>query len=256
MKDWEEKLNNFLLDFEHINDAVGVLVCGSYITGNPTLHSDLDVHIILNDNVNYRERGNKVIDGLLIEYFANPSKQILRYFEDDFNEGQLMAQTQFATGKIILDKTGDVAILKEKALMMIDTFYENGIDTPFMSDLTKYFLWDMLDDLLDAYEIGKQDFDFLYFNSLSRMMTFYMQSINRPYNFKTILGNVSDDTFRGKYLLRELPDATIRGLIAKSITTADKRERLDIYERLTKTILDCFGGFSIGDFKFKSDIAA
>ena len=256
MKNWEEKLDIFLSDFEHIDDAIGVLVCGSYVTGNPTLHSDLDVHIILNDNVNYREQGNKVIDGLLIEYFANPPKQIFRYFEDDFNEGKLMAQTQFATGKIIQDKTGNVAILKEKALMMIDAFYENGTKTPSMSDLTKYFLWDMLDDLLNAYEIGKLDFDFLYFNSLSRMMSFYMQCINRPYNIKTILGNVSDDMVRGKYLLRELPDATIRGLIAKSITTADKRERLDIYERLTKTILDSFGGFSIGDFKFKSKVEA
>jgi len=256
MKNWEEKLNSFLSGFEHFGDVIGVLVCGSYITGNPTRHSDLDVHLILKDSVYYRERGNKVIDDLLIEYFANPPRQIFRYFEDDFHERTLMSQTQFATGKIMLDKTGDLTILKEKALEMIDTFYKNERETPSMSDLTKYLLWDMLDDLQDALETGKPDFDFLYFNSLSRMMAFYMQCINRPYNFKTIHGNVSDGTFRGRYLLRELPNATIRTLIAKSITTVNKSDRLVIYESLTKKILDGFGGFNIDDFKLKSDVAA
>lgn len=61
-------------------------VCGSYITGNPSTHSDLDVHIILNENVNYRERGNKIVDGLLIEYF-----------KDDYTNVRPMSQTQIPT---------------------------------------------------------------------------------------------------------------------------------------------------------------
>ena len=48
---WEEKLSKFLDDFAYKDDVVGVLVCGSYITGNPSNHSDLDVHIILRDDV-------------------------------------------------------------------------------------------------------------------------------------------------------------------------------------------------------------
>ena len=40
MDDWNSKLDLFLADFEYADDVVGVLVCGSYITGNPTSHSD------------------------------------------------------------------------------------------------------------------------------------------------------------------------------------------------------------------------
>ncbi len=80
-----------------MNDTIGILVCGSYITGNPSTHSDLDVHIILNENVNYRERGNKIVDGLLIEYFANPAKQIREYFKDDYTNVRPMSQTQIPT---------------------------------------------------------------------------------------------------------------------------------------------------------------
>jgi len=65
MNDRKRKLDSFLVKFEYLNDAVGVLVCGSYITGNPTTHSDLDVHIVLNNNVDYRERGNKIVEGSL-----------------------------------------------------------------------------------------------------------------------------------------------------------------------------------------------
>ncbi|MDR0272764.1 MAG: nucleotidyltransferase domain-containing protein [Clostridiales bacterium] len=64
MHDSKKKLEIFLADFEYKNDVVGVLACGSFVTGNPTKHSDLDVHIVLDENVNYRERGNKYIDGL------------------------------------------------------------------------------------------------------------------------------------------------------------------------------------------------
>lgn len=40
---WREKLEKFLNDFKYKDDVIGVLACGSYITGKPTSHSDLDV---------------------------------------------------------------------------------------------------------------------------------------------------------------------------------------------------------------------
>ena len=116
---WEEKLNKFIDNFEYIDDVIGILVCGSYITGSPSKHSDLDVHLILDDKVDYRQRGNKIVDGLLIEYFANPKRQIRKYFKDDYNNIRPMSQTQFITGKIILDKTGDVKKLVEKLILIV-----------------------------------------------------------------------------------------------------------------------------------------
>ena len=40
-----KKLNKFLEEFEHKDDVEGVLVCGSFVTGHPNKHSDLDVHL-------------------------------------------------------------------------------------------------------------------------------------------------------------------------------------------------------------------
>lgn len=249
--DWQTKLSKFLSDFEYKHDTVGVLACGSYVTGSPSKHSDLDVHIVLNNAVTYRERGNKIIDGLLIEYFANPPHQILQYFNEDFADKSLMAQVQFATGMIITDKTGDVAKLKEHAQAMIADLYKQ--DTPQeLSGLSKYFYWDMLDNLQDACETGRADFDFLYFTSLNKLLTIYMRAINRPYVSGAIYGNIVDATVRNKYLLRELPDQNVADLIVKAITATGKSEKLLAYQNLTNTILDNFGGFCIDGFKLKS----
>lgn len=78
---WKPKLEKFLENFKYLNDIQGVLVCGFYITGKPTSHSDLDVHIVLKDNCDYRVKLNRIVDGLMIECFINPPKQIRKYFE-------------------------------------------------------------------------------------------------------------------------------------------------------------------------------
>jgi len=214
---WRDKLDDFLADFEHMDDAIGVLVCGSYITGGATAHSDLDVHIVLRDDVDYRERGNRIVDSLLIEYFANPPRQILAYFREDLQERSLMAQTQFATGEVLMDKSGAVAKLVGVAKRQIDDFYADGAPKA-MGPLTKYGLWDMKDDLEDAAATNRTDFDFLYHNFLHRTIAAYMQHEHMPYNPKTVLGNIASEATRTKYLMRQMPDAHIAGLIADCIT--------------------------------------
>ena len=57
MGDWEKALNKFLKPWKKRKDVIGFLVCGSYITGNPTNRSDVDLHIITSEENDWRERG-------------------------------------------------------------------------------------------------------------------------------------------------------------------------------------------------------
>lgn len=250
--EWEEKLNEFLENFKYKSDIVGILVCGSYITGNPSSHSDLDVHIILNENANYRERGNRIIDGLLIEYFANPARQIREYFNEDYKNIRPMSQTQFITGKILFDKTGEVQQLKSEAKQMLNKRY-NDIDTN-INELNKYGMWDMLDDLQDALENNREDFDFIYYCNLDKVLCLYMKLIKFPYNKKTMLGNITSEVVRNKYLLEEIPDKEIGELIKNCIIISNKKDRMNNYELLTNKIFDLTGGFDIDQFRFKSPV--
>lgn len=106
MKNWERSLEKFIAKWRDKKYVVGAIVCGSYITGGATNHSDLDIQIILDKNVDWRERGNEIIDDILIEYFANPVLQIQKYFEDDYNSRRKICIHMFVSGKILFDKTG------------------------------------------------------------------------------------------------------------------------------------------------------
>jgi len=249
---WQEKLNQFVDAFEHKDDIIGILVCGSFITGNPSSHSDLDVHIILDESVDYREKGNKIIDGLLIEYFANPPRQIRSYFKEDYQSISQMSQTQFATGEIVIDTTGTVAKLKQEAIAIIERQFEDVEISPHA--LTKYGIWDMLDDLQDLYENERTEFDFVYYANLDKLISLYMQQIKQPYTNKTILGHITSDTVRRKYLLQELPDEVVKDLIKTCITAENKKNRMESYEKLANLTLNLMGGFAIDGFKFKSNV--
>src|SRR4051812_21721623 len=66
---WGKLIENFLAEWQAREPLVGALVTGSRVIGTATPESDIDIHLILPDDVEWRERGNLRIDGLLVEYF-------------------------------------------------------------------------------------------------------------------------------------------------------------------------------------------
>ena len=244
-----DKLNRFLDSFEHKDDVVGCLVCGSFVTGNPNAHSDLDVHLILREGVDYRERGNRIVDGLLIEYFSNSKKQIFAYFEDDYKSISPMSQTQFVTGEIIFDKTGEVKELKEIAKAQMSKKYVD-VNTE-VSGLGLYAIWDSIDDLESMYEDDRADFEFVYYNRLNMLLKTYFWTQKIPYNAKTVLGHIDSEITRRKYLLEEIEDEELKVLVKTCVTSSDRKAKLDAFKTIAKKILDK-AGFDIATFAFKS----
>lgn len=249
---WREKLNKFVDTLDYKREIIGILACGSYIVGHPSAHSDLDVHIILEDSVDYRERGNKFVDGLLIEYFSNSPSQIRKYFRDDYTNMRTNSWVQFITGTIIFDKYGIVQQLKGEAKEFFDRGFSN-VDAS-IDLLKKYELWDMLDNLQDAFENDRLDFDFIYYTNLNQLIATYMRFVKLPYDRKTILGNITSNIVRAKYLLSKLPHEFISNSIQACILADSKNKKMDSYQKLTNQVMDLCGGFNIDGFKFKSPI--
>ena len=248
---WREKLEKFLNDFKYKDDVIGVLACGSYITGKPTSHSDLDVHIILKKDCDYRLRTTKFVDGLLIECFVNPADQIRKYMQEDYNEIQQSSMNQFATGVIVRDDLGEVAKLKEEAKALLAKKFcdvDNSV-----SELTKYAIWDMLDDLEDAYKEKKSDFDFIYYNNLNYLLSSVLKSYKYPYGKKVILGALTNPAlYKQKYSLSKFEDEDVGKLIIQSITAKSKKKRLNAFRDLANLFWNKTGGFEINTFEFKS----
>ena len=121
---WQSALNKFLKDWKDKDFVEAALLTGSYVVGLQTKYSDVDVYIILSDTVEWRERGNKAIDGVLIEYFANPSRQIKHYFEKEFKQNKRSTTRIITIGKVLFDKTGIAEELKKEALKYMKKPFE------------------------------------------------------------------------------------------------------------------------------------
>ena len=252
--DWRSRLDFFFDNFELKADVCGIVVCGSYVTGGANIHSDLDVHFVLDNKVDFRQRGNRYVEGLLIEYFANPPQQIRRYFADDIASFRLNSLVQFATGEVYFDRQGVAAGLKEEAIRLHKEFYEQSSAAKEMASLNKYGIWDMKDNLQAAKLTGRIDIDFLHHVYLDRLIQLYMKHIKRPYDAMLILGNIDDEKFRKKYLLQRLPDPEIAELIASSVSTANAERKVSLFMNLADKILEKFGGFEIDGFRSKSPL--
>src|SRR5690554_5091223 len=205
MKYWEDALNKFLVNWMKRNDVVGALICGSYITGSPTNRSDIDVHIILSDEADWRERGNQYVDGYLIEYFVNPPRQIREYFSKDYDDRSTMSMVQFITGRVIFDHHGIIEQLKVEANHWKAKKY--GHEDAAMIEIKKYRLWDSLDNLLDCYETDRVDFTFVYQHSLVLLFNDYCALLNiEKIPYYQISHYLSVPSYLSQYLKTPFPD--------------------------------------------------
>ncbi|MFZ1791019.1 MAG: nucleotidyltransferase domain-containing protein [Saprospiraceae bacterium] len=135
------------IDQEIMNEEViGIIVSGSLKYGKIDKNSDIDIHIILDENCHYRERGNLWIKGIEIEYFKNPPAQILAYFEKEKKSPHTAHMLAFGeivyNRSLIVDELVSIAksIIEEKPPKLKD----------FEVEFEKYFLDDFYKDFEDA----------------------------------------------------------------------------------------------------------
>ena len=169
---------------------------------------------------------------------------------DDYQKIRPMSQTQFVTGEIVFDKTGELQTLKNEATKQLKREYEDLDVTPNGQKL--YGVWDDMDDLQSILEEGRADFDFVYYYKLDRLLSCLFRTMKIPYNVKTIYGHLTSPVTRKKYLLKEIKDKRIRELVKTAIVENVRQKRLDAFVALSKMILEKYA-FDIAKFSLKSD---
>lgn len=253
MKNWEAAATEFLKGWKVKSEVIGAMICGSYITGNPSMHSDIDIHIILSDDVEWRERGNLIINGFLIEYFANPPRQIRGYFREDYNDHSTMSMVQFVTGRIVFDTTGVINELKIEAKDLIAKKHDELSDTGV--ELKKYSMWDDLDNLKDSFEQQRADFLFTYHNALLRLFNIYCGYLNlETISYYQIYSYLSDPKYLDKYIKSSFPDEDFKKLFIVAIQEVNREKMMDHFEELSNHVLQKMGGFEIDGWKLRSPL--
>lgn len=250
MADWEVALQKFLKKWENRNDVIGALVCGSFVTGNPSKHSDIDVHIILDSKTAWRERGNEIIDGFLIEYFANPVRNHREYAEKNYKERRRDNPHMLCTGRVLFDKTGELRKLIRDSRRYLLKKYPR--QSKAQVELAKYQLWDMCDNLEEVFEANAEEFYFVFYVQLKELFdvyTAFLRFDSMPaHQLKRLLVNKKE---KEKYHIADFPDEAFARMYVNAIRVKDRARMMKAYQKLTKHVLEKMGGFNIDGWKVR-----
>lgn len=248
MKNWEKALYKFLEKYQDKPYFEGALLCGSYSTGNQNKFSDVDVHIVISDSQNWRERGNKIVDGILIEYFINPIKQIRNEFKGDLQRGRTSCSNMFSYGKILFDKKGCIRQLQKEACK----FFKKPMPKYKVSDLAFdfYGIWDLMDEL-NSLSKEKKSIGLIYNRLLENLMILYFKGKQIPKISLAKIEKILDNpNFAKRYHIQKLPDKKFSKLFLDALKTQNLKNIQSLYDFVVKSL----GGFDISKFKLRGKL--
>lgn len=236
---WKLALNEFIQKYLNDEDVEAILLVGSYAVGNQNKYSDIDVYVILNDNVNYRERGNKLVDNYLIEYFVNPIKMVRQYIEEDKRGHGGAVANMLLKGKVLFDKNGIVPILQEEARQAKDI-------QPAKDPMKYYACWHAFDEYLAAAYHNELQ----YYLCLKYLVDCYLA--NNGYCIlpeQKIEKFFKDAKYREQYDIGAFPDNEFNGLVIKCFDYPNRHNLQALYNFVIED-----GKFDINNFVYKSKL--
>mgnify|MGYP004653548299 FL=1 len=110
------------MDYSNNNHCLGVIVYGSSLTGFNTNISDIDLHVVFDNQEPERLiRGNKIIDGTKIEYFEKPIKDIYLEIENGYLNQNNASFAIIGKGTIVFEKDNKLSLLQQYAIDRFST---------------------------------------------------------------------------------------------------------------------------------------
>jgi Icc-related predicted phosphoesterase len=246
----EDVINLFLEPYLADNNIQAAILTGSYAQGNQNKYSDIDIFIISSDTLNWRERGTKIFSNYSFEYFINPPKIIIKEMEELKSMATVVI---IANGKEIFDKTGIVKQLKEKAFRII----KNPIDpiNNIEIEMIKYYLNNHYDQLTRAYEIGTNEFHFLYYTYLEYIIYSYGKYNGIALSPKTkIYQYIFDEEYYLNKDLKKIDDNNFLEILKRCMKNNKNEIMYKNITELKNYLLNLVGGFNIDGWKMRGKI--
>ena len=119
--DVQEKIIAFIREMGYANNphCLGIIACGSSITGLNTKNSDIDLQVIFDNDDSIIIRGNKKINGTRIEYFEKPIDDIFNAIDTEYQNQNNALYPIIGKGIIVFERGEWISLLRQYA---IDTF--------------------------------------------------------------------------------------------------------------------------------------
>ena len=240
MSKLNEIIYKFINEMNYSEDEIiGIVVCGSFITGYATEKSDIDINVIKDDTSSELIRGVKTIDGYKFEYFEKP-------ISDYYKELKVAPKNQkgallpiIGYGEIIIDRDNIIQELKNQVLSVYN------MPIPVLEgDALKEHLA-IIDNrvirLQESYNNNSMDFESIYYLLLERIRKFYSRKIG-CYSIppeKTVKV-YSDLEYAKKYCGGSVPDQEFIDMYFKALKALTRTDKLaiinEIYDYSKKSI--------------------
>lgn len=240
MSKLNEIIYKFINEMNYSEDEIiGIVVCGSFITGYATEKSDIDINVIKTDTSKELVRGVKTIDGYKFEYFEKPISDYYRELSiaPKKQKGALLPIIGY--GKIIIDKDNKIQELKNQVLNVYNK------PTPVLEINEAKELLAIIDNriirLNDSYKNNSIDFESIYYLLLERIRKFYSRKIG-CYSIppEKAIKVYSDLEYAKKYCGGPIPDQEFIDLYYKALKAMTRTEKIaiinEIYEYTKKGI--------------------
>lgn len=173
----------------------GIVFYGSYSTGFYNDKSDIDLHIIFNNNDPEKIiRGIDTVDGFRIEYFEKPLDDLYGRAICDFNNQSNVLLSMIGHGKVLFDRNGEIKKLQD----YIINLYSNVL--PGLNDNEIYEQIAIINNrLIDLERLGKTNdeyFTHLYHLTVEKIRKFYYRKNGFPeIPTSKVLDFYKDDTY-------------------------------------------------------------
>lgn len=243
-------VESFLSSWQNKNEVLGAMITGSRAISTSNAQSDIDILILLKEDCTWRERGNHIIDGYLIEYFANPLSTIRKLWQIDLLDNQRTNLRMIVTGKILSDVDNKVKDFQHEARKLFHDKFSAPDSFTIESD--KYALWDSLDGFEDLFGRNSINTKLVYYSHLSLALQIYTKFLRTELPHLGKLDKLFyDENYRLKYLFQSFPDEKFLSMFKQALQSNEK-EQLKHASMLTSYIMDKMGGFEINNWKLRS----
>lgn len=230
-----EKILKFIDEMGYLSNehVLGILFYGSYFTGVNTENSDIDLHIIFdNEDLEHLIRGNKIIDGTRIEYFEKPILDVYETIEEGYINQDNASLTIFGKSKIIY--------ARDEQLKILQNYVTNKFSNPLppLSDDEAKEQVSILNnrmEKLERYAVSDNPyFEHLYHLTIEKIRRFYHNLMGIPH-IETSKGFrlYTDEEYRKAFAINKIPEKNFIDMYFKTISD-DKLNKIQKFELIRK----------------------
>lgn len=156
------------LNSKKIDDYIGIIVYGSYVTQKNNNLSDIDIMIVMK-NYKTQDCGSFMIEGTRIEFFIQDIKNLYYLIKKEIENNNPSHLTKFTTCEILVDRTGELTEFIDYAKQIYNTKIK-----PEFTEKEKFNIFSINNRIEDLYNLlDKDNFYALYFDVLERIRNVY-----------------------------------------------------------------------------------